>query len=224
MEYVHRGGRAGGLPGRSREFRLHAAGLRRDNQDKAEEMGKRFLFGGGFSHFARPEWMFPSGIQLKGSDPPLGASVRQSESARQNHYGGGSNGSTEAVDIQAAKKALYADYDQWQKNYQMIAGTPKNVIPKLRKVLEVLRPGIFSFWLDGPIPSADRISCLKLLAEEVVPALREISRELEPGRSVPAQAGVALASSKRQTGDGGAARSSGSAQRVSGINPGRWSR
>jgi hypothetical protein len=106
-----------------------------------------------------------------------------------------SNGSTEAVDIQAAKKALYADYDQWQKNYQMIAGTPKNVIPKLRKVLEVLRPGIFSFWLDGPIPSADRISCLKLPAEKAVPALREISRELElvdpfqrkPGsRSLPA--------------------------------------
>ena len=34
----------------------------------------------------------------------------------------------------------------------MIAGTPDNVIPKLNKVLDVLRPGIFSFWLDGPVP------------------------------------------------------------------------
>ena len=30
-----------------------------------EEMGKRFLFGGTFAHFARPEWMFPSGYNSK---------------------------------------------------------------------------------------------------------------------------------------------------------------
>ena len=39
----------------------------------------------------------------------------------------------------------------------MIAGTPDNVIPKLCKVLDVLRPGIFSFWLDGPV--RPRIGC-----------------------------------------------------------------
>ncbi|MGH8013618.1 MAG: hypothetical protein ACREQ4_14070, partial [Candidatus Binataceae bacterium] len=38
---------------------------------------------------------------------------------------------------------------------------------------------IFSFWLDGPAPLADRKRCVRLLGQEVVPALREIAKELE---------------------------------------------
>ncbi len=41
--------------------------------------------------------------------------------------------------------------------YNLVASTkdglervaPDNVIPKLKKVQDILRPGIFSFWLDG---------------------------------------------------------------------------
>ena len=36
-----------------------------DTDEKAEELGKNFLFGGGFAHFARPEWMFPPGYNSK---------------------------------------------------------------------------------------------------------------------------------------------------------------
>ena len=36
-----------------------------DNQARAEELGKRILFGGSFAHFARPEWMFPPGYNSK---------------------------------------------------------------------------------------------------------------------------------------------------------------
>ena len=42
----------------------------------------------------------------------------------------------------------------------------------------MLRPGILSFWLDGPIGYKDRIKCLEMLARDVVPALREIGKEL----------------------------------------------
>ena len=78
----------------------------------------------------------------------------------------------------------------------MIAGTPDYVIPRLRKVLEVLRPGIFSFWLDGPVGAKDRMRCLELLARDVMPALRETGKQLglvdpfqrRPG-SVPLAAG-----------------------------------
>ncbi len=151
-----------------------------ENQARAEEMGKRFLFGGGFSNFARPEWMFPPGYNSKEATRRLahqfanpnqpGKSIMAAETEAD---------SGASFDFEAARRAIYADYPQWQKNYQMIAGTPKNVIPKLRKVLEVLRPGVFSFWLDGPIPAADRLSCLRLLGQEVVPALREFGKELE---------------------------------------------
>jgi len=89
------------------------------------------------------------------------------------------------TDIQAMKDAIYARYDAAKEGLQIITGTPKSVLPKLRKVLEVLRPGIFSFWLDGPAPREDRMTCLRLLGTEVAPALREIGQEL--GLSDPFQ-------------------------------------
>ena len=60
----------------------------------------------------------------------------------------------------------------------MIAGTPDNVIPKLKKVQDILRPGIFSFWLDGPVPAKDRLRCLELLNRDVIPAMREHGKTL----------------------------------------------
>ena len=60
----------------------------------------------------------------------------------------------------------------------MICGTPDSVIPKLNKVLDVLRPGIFSFWLDGPVPHKDRLRCLALLNRDVIPAMREHGKKL----------------------------------------------
>ena len=62
---------------------------------------------------------------------------------------------------------------------QVICGTPNTVIPKLRTVLEVLRPGIFAFWQnDGPISKEDRLNNMRLIATEVMPAVREIGKEL----------------------------------------------
>ena len=44
------------------------------------------------------------------------------------------------ADLQKLKKQLYDTYPQWLKASQMITGTPKTIVPKLRHVLEVLRP------------------------------------------------------------------------------------
>ena len=52
------------------------------------------------------------------------------------------------------------------------------MIPKLNRVLDILRPGIFSFWLDGPVPAKDRIRCLQLLNSEVIPAMRDYGKTL----------------------------------------------
>jgi hypothetical protein len=52
------------------------------------------------------------------------------------------------------------------------------VIPRLKMIMEVLRPGIFSFWLDGPVSAAERKRCLELLNRDVIPALREHGKEL----------------------------------------------
>jgi hypothetical protein len=82
------------------------------------------------------------------------------------------------AEVQELNRKLYATYPDWQKQGQIITGTPKTLVKKLRHVLDVLRPGIFSFWLDGPIPPEDRKRCVTLLGKEVMPELREVAKEL----------------------------------------------
>ncbi len=53
------------------------------------------------------------------------------------------------------------------------------MIPKLKKILDVLRPGIFAFWNnDGPISTEARRTSIRLLGQEVIPALREHAKTL----------------------------------------------
>ncbi len=148
-----------------------------DTQEKAEELGKRFMFGGAFAHFARPEWMFPPGYNSKEATRRL-ARLNNGPNlpGKPIHAAGGDE---DDAQIEAIRKAIYEGYPQSRKDLQMIAGTPDSVIPQLRKVLEVLRPGIFSFWIDGPIPPKDRMRCVELLGKEVIPRVREIGRELD---------------------------------------------
>jgi alkanesulfonate monooxygenase SsuD/methylene tetrahydromethanopterin reductase-like flavin-dependent oxidoreductase (luciferase family) len=144
-----------------------------ETDEKADEMGRHFLFGGGFSHFARPEWMFPPGYNSK-------AAIRRLSSlyANPNTPGLSFVSQDHTEDLSALRKTIHDAYDGSKQSLQMIAGTPDTVIPKLKKVLSVLRPGIFSFWLDGPAPAKDRMISLRLLGTEVIPRMREIGREL----------------------------------------------
>jgi hypothetical protein len=80
-------------------------------------------------------------------------------------------------------------------------GTPETVVPKLREVLEILRPGSIILWSgDGDFTHEETMRGLRLMGEEVLPALREVSKDLElvgPWEKdprtgeVPAAAGVA---------------------------------
>ena len=71
-------------------------------------------------------------------------------------------------------------YDEQLERYTIITGTPKSVIPKVRHVLEYLRPGAIFFWDgDGAMSHEDQMRSLKLFGEEVIPAVREIGEELD---------------------------------------------
>ena len=74
-------------------------------------------------------------------------------------------------------------YEQQIEDYTIICGTPKTVIPKIRHVLEYIRPGSIFFWDgDGAMTHDDAMRSLRLMGEEVIPAVREIAKELElPG-------------------------------------------
>ena len=147
-----------------------------DNQQRAEELGQRLLFGGAFAHFARPEWMFPPGYNSKAATRRLAQLETGPNTSGKPLFTGSGKESDE--EIEAVKLSIYAGYPQVLRDMQMIAGTPDSVIPKLRKILDVLRPGIFSFWLDGPVSAKERKRCLELLNRDVIPALREYGKNL----------------------------------------------
>ena len=74
-------------------------------------------------------------------------------------------------------------YEDQTADYTIISGTPKTVLPKIRHVLEYLRPGSVFFWDgDGAMTHDDQMRSLRLMGEEVIPAVREMAKELElPG-------------------------------------------
>src|SRR5262249_29014307 len=71
-------------------------------------------------------------------------------------------------------------FEQQVADLRIIAGTPKTVVPKLRKILEETRPGILALWgNDGKVSQKDSLLCIKMIGEEVFPQLREAARELD---------------------------------------------
>ncbi len=71
-------------------------------------------------------------------------------------------------------------YEDQINDYTIITGTPKTVLPKIRHVLEYLRPGSVFFWDgDGAMTHEDQMRSLRLMGEEVIPAVREMGKELE---------------------------------------------
>ena len=75
---------------------------------------------------------------------------------------------------------IFAPYEQQVKNLSIIAGTPESVLPRIRHVLEEVRPGSIVFWDgDGAMSHEDQMRSLKLMGEEVLPAVREMGKELD---------------------------------------------
>jgi alkanesulfonate monooxygenase SsuD/methylene tetrahydromethanopterin reductase-like flavin-dependent oxidoreductase (luciferase family) len=104
-------------------------------------------------------------------------------------------------------------YEEQINDYTIISGTPKTVLPKIRHVLEYLRPGSIFFWDgDGAMTHEDQMRSLRLMGEEVIPAVREMGEELElcgpfevdPATGQPSPASPALDRPARRHVDTGA--------------------
>ncbi len=174
-----------------------------ETEEKAQELGRNFVYGGGQNAFSRPEHTLPPGynsksaIRMLARHPGgswLGVSPDKLRQAQTDEK-------SEPVDYDEVRRKLTAGYQKAQKNLQVIVGTPTSVLPKLKTLLQVLRPGIFIFFnVQGPVSNRDRMMSMRLLADEVVPALREYATAIDlpdpyertPG-SVKLQAGVAWA-------------------------------
>jgi uncharacterized membrane protein len=87
------------------------------------------------------------------------------------------------VDVEKVKASIETNYKSSRDLGLIIAGTPKTVIQRLRTLLQTLRPGIMGLWYHhGPMTVEERRTTLKLLGEEVMPAMREMAKEFDlPG-------------------------------------------
>jgi alkanesulfonate monooxygenase SsuD/methylene tetrahydromethanopterin reductase-like flavin-dependent oxidoreductase (luciferase family) len=82
-----------------------------------------------------------------------------------------------------ALKEYSVSIDQQFENLTLIAGTPKEVVAKIRVWLEETRPGTLIFMPnEGRVSHDDAAECIRLFGDEVLPAVREIADELDlPG-------------------------------------------
>jgi alkanesulfonate monooxygenase SsuD/methylene tetrahydromethanopterin reductase-like flavin-dependent oxidoreductase (luciferase family) len=162
-----------------------------ETEAQAEDFGKRFLYGGGFAFFGRSEWMFPPGYNSKAATRRMAGLAQQ----HTNIWGAGDSDAEERkieddlqlmmgrdprtdAEVEMLKKVVYDRYPGLLKSRQMIADTPKSVLVKLRNLLRVLQPGVLILRIDGPMTREERRTCIRLLGQEVVPALREIGAEM----------------------------------------------
>jgi alkanesulfonate monooxygenase SsuD/methylene tetrahydromethanopterin reductase-like flavin-dependent oxidoreductase (luciferase family) len=164
-----------------------------DTEAEAQEQGKAALFGGGAANFSRPEWTLPPGYNSKEATRRLARQVSDygflgvtSESLERAQRGepNATAGTRDRlkrgeISIAEAKEKIYRNYQKAQDGLQIIIGTPKTVIPKLRLIMEVLRPGVFGlFKANGPLTTQQRLNSIRLLGQEVLPAMREIAKGL----------------------------------------------
>ena len=135
-----------------------------ETEEKAEEVGRKYL----------------SGV----SNPFLAGNEGQVNPAIQNLPGHTSRTarrlSATAFGPAGRGGAGRRPFEEQVADSTIITGTPKTVIPKIRHVLEYLRPGSVFFWDgDGAMTHDDQMRSLRLMGEEVIPAVKEMGKELE---------------------------------------------
>jgi hypothetical protein len=85
-----------------------------------------------------------------------------------------------AIDYSEVRRKLEAALLRGQQNLQVLAGTPKTIIPKIKSIMSVLRTGIFIILsIQGPVGDDDRRASMRLFAEEVIPALKAHAKEID---------------------------------------------
>lgn len=120
-----------------------------DSEEKAQEQGLQFFWQKGALGKQPREWMAPPGYATVDV-----AGIRRLRAI------------SKPFDNQA--------YQEAQDNYQVVVGTPDQVIEKMRYVRDLLGVGHMCLWaMDGYMTHDDTVRCIELLGKEVLPALRQ---------------------------------------------------
>ena len=120
-----------------------------DTEEHAQEQGKNFFWQNGALNKQPREWMAPPGYATVNV-----AGIRR---------------------LRAVSRAFDSlAYEEAQRNYQVVIGTPDQVIEKLRYVRDLLGVGHMCLWShDGYMTHQDTVRSIELFGKEVLPALRD---------------------------------------------------
>ena len=157
-----------GPPERGYLLRCHVA----DNEEKALRNGRQFMWmAGEVSALGRPPWITPPGYTSPTARRrTLEGFQRFSDSFEEQHAAG-----------------------------LLLAGTPDQVIARLKTIMEETRPSILVLWgNEGRVNHEDSMDCIRLLGQEVMPALREYGKELGLQDPFEAETPVSLAHMQSQ--------------------------
>jgi alkanesulfonate monooxygenase SsuD/methylene tetrahydromethanopterin reductase-like flavin-dependent oxidoreductase (luciferase family) len=130
-----------------------------ETEEKALHNARQFMWmQGEFTGLAHPVWSTPSGY---GSPENRHAFVEFATGRSKN-------------------PRYRPPLEKQLEEMMIIAGTPDQVIAKLRILLQETRPGILAFWgNDGTVTHQDAKTCIRLLGQEVFPAVREMAKEFD---------------------------------------------
>ena len=135
-----------------------------ETEEKADEVGRKYLSGVSNPFLSGNEGMVnPAVMSLPGHTSRRSRRLEASRFGPTGRFG--TNRRT---------------YEDQANDYTIVTGTPDTVIPKIKHVLETLRPGSVFFWDgDGAMSHEDQMRSLRLMGEYVIPAVREMGEELE---------------------------------------------
>ena len=151
-----------------------------DTDEKAQEIGKGFIFGGGQNAFSRPEHTLPPGYNSKSAIRMLGQQPGGSWlGVSKEKLMAGADDSWDASAYDALKQKLIAGYERAQDTMQTVIGSPETCAQKIKDVLSVIRPGVFTcFAVQGNVSDKDRLRSVELLGKEVLPDVRKFADEI----------------------------------------------
>ena len=147
-----------------------------DDEERALRNARQFMWmQGEFTGLAHPVWANPSGYFSPS----------------------GRRGFVEFATGRAVNPRGAPTFEQQVADTQIIAGTPKTVIERLKTLIEQTRPGIMAFWAnDGKVSAEDSRTCIRLLCQEVMPAIREHGKALGLNSPFEVDAPVSIEYSK----------------------------
>ena len=151
-----------------------------DTDEKAQELGKGFIFGGGQNAFSRPEHTLPPGYNSKSAIRMLGQQPGGSWlGVSKEKLMAGADDSWDASAYDSLRAKLVAGYEKVQDNMQIVIGSPETCAQKIKDILGVIRPGVFTcFAVQGNVSDKDRLRSVELLGKEVLPDVRKFADDI----------------------------------------------